>query len=64
MRAHIAVHSPIAARAAGNRIYNEVHDSVHIALGIEVDNVGTDLKGPFSVFSFRLPQSLSPMDLI
>ena len=43
MHAHVAIDSPISAWAAGNRIYDVVHYSLHIALNIEIDHKGLNL---------------------
>ena len=43
MHADIAVDSLVSAWTAGNRINDVVHDSIHIALHIEVDHKGPNL---------------------
>ena len=54
MHAHIAVDSPVPARAAGNWIYDVVHDSIHIALNIQVDHVNANSQWP--IFNSLLPE--------
>ena len=63
MQADIPIDHSVYARASSNWVCDVIHDGAHVTLHIEVDHVPT-LKGPFSIFSFMLPQSLSPIYLI